>query len=97
MSAGPRTLTIDEYKARTGRKKNETKEHPEIPKLNRPIRRGGYIWRLRKERSQLQRQINSNPPPSWDKATELWRIIDNIEFQIKQYHERNWERRNNNQ
>lgn len=81
-NAGPKALTIEEYKAR--QKKRSPKE-PFIPESKKPKRRGGYVWKLKKELSILHRSINTKPPPTWEIATQLWNRVNEVEFLISQY------------
>lgn len=82
-NAGPKPITIDEYKQRTTR--NHPKEEAPLIKTKLPKRRGGYTARRRQRKALLLRIINSDPPPSWQRASELWRQIDEIEEQIRVY------------
>lgn len=80
---GPQPLSIEEYRRRNGANK-PAEEEPKIPKVKKPKRRGGRLVRLRRERANLLRAINTRPPPSWDRATEIWKRIDELELQMQQ-------------
>lgn len=83
MSAGPRAISLEEYRARQSSRRPS--EEPIIPIVQRPRRRGGYVWRYKKELSILHSCLKTKPPPSWDTATEIWQRIFKIEFLIQQY------------
>lgn len=81
--AGPQPLTIEEY-----RSKQQKTIQPQAPPLNQPTkpkRRGGYTARRRQLRARLLRTINSDPPPSWERASELWIQINTLEEEIENY------------
>lgn len=82
MKEGPQPLTIEEYQQR--QLKRKTSLDINIPKTTKPKRRGGYVQKLKRERAILIRETETNPPPSWERSTELWKRIDNIEFLINQ-------------
>lgn len=77
MKEGLQPLTIEEYK----RRQQRSTESPDTTILQKPNfkRRGGYLQRLKREKALLLREINSSPPPIWDKATYLWKRISEIE------------------
>lgn len=82
IKEGPQPLSIEEYRRRQQQQKPK---EARVPVINRVKRRGGYTQKLKREKSILLRTVNSNPPPSWDKATQLWKRISEIEFLVEQY------------
>lgn len=83
MKIGPQPLTIEEYRRRNQNPKPISE--PEIPRVMPPKRRGGYVHKLKKERALLTREVNQDPPPSWDRSTKIWARISELEFLITQY------------
>lgn len=81
---GPQPLTIEEYKRRQQRT-TITKDESITPPATKLTRRGGYTQKLKRERAILLRLVNNDPPPSWQKASSMWRRIDEIEFLVEQY------------
>lgn len=82
MSAGPKPLTIEEYKKR---QKRSEQEHIKIPQVTKPKRRGGFTNKLKREKSILLREVNSNPPPTWERSSNIWNRINNIDRIIETF------------
>lgn len=78
---GPQPIIIESYKQRLAKKKEE--ELTRIPKINLPRhRRGGRLVKLRRKLAALRNIINADPPPSWQRASEIWKEIDALEAQM---------------
>lgn len=78
----PQPLTVKEYLQRQQRKKE--KERTKIPVTEPPKhRRGGRLVRLRRRRADIINTINNDPPPSWERASELWLELEKIEEEMK--------------
>lgn len=56
-------------------------------------RRGGYTQGLKRQRSILLREVNSNPPPSWSKAEGIWRRINAIQHLLEEHKKKGQEPR----
>ncbi|KAL7723795.1 hypothetical protein ACLKA6_008629 [Drosophila palustris] len=86
--AGPKPLTIEQYRARqsgqSNRRLQEDYRLTQIPKVRTPKRRGGATAKLRRERAALLDRVNADPPPTWAEATALWLKIDALEQQQQQ-------------
>lgn len=82
MKVGPQPITIEEYQRRNAAKKPPAE--PKVPLMIKPKRRGGQVVRLRRERASLLREVTAKPPPAWEKATQIWKRIDELEFRMRQ-------------
>lgn len=83
-TAGPKPITIEEYRRRQERKIEE--QLTRIPKVNKPRhKRGGKIVRLRRKLAALRNIVNADPPPSWQRASEIWLQIDMLEREMNQH------------
>ncbi|KAL7732904.1 hypothetical protein ACLKA6_006026 [Drosophila palustris] len=99
--AGPKPLTIEEYRARQpGQAKRNIKDDnqlTQIPQTRTPKRRGGTSAKLRRERAALLEKVNADPPPTWAEASVLWLKIDALEQQQKQKQKAGAQRRKQQQ
>lgn len=81
--AGPKKLSIEEYKRRN--RPTSVEQPPKIPRVKPPKRRGGYVTKLRRKIANLKRLINSDPPPPWQHAAKYWERIEELEETLKLY------------
>lgn len=82
LPQGPKRLTLEEYFKRQQQIKEE--KLTRIPPTEKPKhRRGGRIVRLRRQLAALKEAVNADPPPSWQKATQIWLQIDAVEAQMR--------------
>lgn len=81
LNQQPKALTVEEYFKRKQRREEENLTR--IPVTAPPKhRRGGKIVRLRKRRADIKSRINADPPPSWERASQLWLELNYVEAQL---------------
>lgn len=81
VEAGPKRLTIEQYKQRLAKKAEE--KLTRIPVTEKPRhRRGGKLVRMRRRIAVLKAVLNTDPPPAWQRASEMWAEIGAIEQQM---------------
>ncbi|KAM8701879.1 hypothetical protein ACLKA7_005022 [Drosophila subpalustris] len=85
--AGPKPLTIAEYRSRQPTTRvvrlREEEGLTQIPEARTPKRRGGASAKLHRERAILDK-VNADPPPAWAEASALWLKIDDLEKKQQQ-------------
>lgn len=84
ITAGPKKLTIEEYRRRQAAKLDE--KLTAIPKTAKPRhKRGGKIVKLRRKIASLKAIVNADPPPSWERASEIWVEIHALQTEMMKH------------
>lgn len=84
IEAGPKRLSIEEYKRRQARKLEE--KLTRIPQTEKPRhKRAGKIVRLRKRLASLKAIVFANPPPPWQTANQIWQQIYALEDEMDKH------------
>lgn len=76
-TAGPRPITIEEYRKRQHK---PSVEAIHIPKVQKPKRRGGLINKLKRERAVLTREANRDIDDL--RSNKLWDRINALNYLI---------------
>lgn len=77
--AGPKRITIEDYKRRSHLKKKPVE--PKIPVVKLPKRRGGILVNLRRSLAALRRYLDT--APEYNQTHALWIQVADLEQLIK--------------